>query len=64
MDGWGTEGAAASLAWHVVNEVRKIFKPDIRTSDIVEIKDSLKELTKEVVDLKVHVAGLNGGVKK
>lgn len=63
MDGLGTEGAAAALGWHIVNEIRKVFKPDVRASDLSEIKDSLKDLTKEVVDLRVHVAKLNGKPK-
>lgn len=63
MDGWGTEGAAASLAWHIVNEVRKFVKPDIRGCDLERIEEALKAVTKELVDLRVQVAKLNGGVK-
>lgn len=64
MDGWGTEGAAVGLFWHAINEVRKFMKPDVRASDIAEIKEGLNDLRDKVENVRVDLARLNGGGKK
>lgn len=61
MDGLGTEGAAASLVWHAINEVRKVLRGDVRGKDLDRLEKKLDTLTNKMEDLRVDVAKLNGG---
>lgn len=66
MDGLGTEGAAASLAWHVVNEIRKFFKSrdEVRPKDLDRLEKAVEKLSDTCTDMRVEVAEIGVGMRK
>lgn len=49
------------MAWHVVNEVRKVMRGDVRGKDLDRLEEKMDKLTDKMEDLRVEVAKLNGG---
>ncbi len=66
MDGFGTEGSAVAIAWHMINEVRRLFKAkdEVRPKDFARVETKVDELTKSHADLRVDIATISAGVKK
>ena len=66
VDGFGTEGSAIAIAWHMINEVRKVFKSkdEVRPKDLERLEKKVDQLTCDSTDTKIALARIEAGMKK
>lgn len=66
IDGFGTEGSAVAIAWHMINEIRRIWKgkDEVRPKDLERLEKKVDELTECSTDTRIKLAEISAGVKR